>query len=728
MSTFTNQQLGPRLRADLEWSNHVDQARWVVRDPLTASFYSFSEVERQAAALMTGGLNLTDIIHGIRQVFPSASVDIEWLNALLIRLQRHHLLIPSTRAATAHIAAECTGIRTKRWIQQVFSPLAIRVPLFNPTHLLNSLRPLSFALFHPLTILFWLLAGSGSALLVLRELLNTGLIQAFDVTAIQGDRWVLLFICYLVAKSLHELGHGLACVRYRAECNEIGLMFLCLAPCLYCDTTDSWKLSSKWQRAGIAAAGMYIEWILATLAAAVWLLTQDGTAHYVAASLMVVCSIGTVLVNSNPLLKYDGYYILSDLWNVPNLADQGRDALRSLASYVLAGRSPTKSHFDAPILSLAAYALIASVYRLFILGAILWISWSVLLPLGLGLIAVLLTGMLLGGLAWGQMRSLRLFFIDVLASGSIKVVRWIIFFTLLLLLLAAVVAVPFPSVIRARAVTDYEDKVPLFASQTSELVVAAPVNQRLPQNSVLLEFESADSQFELSEVRGQVAVLQEELKQLRLRSAIDPNTAYELPVKSEQLSEYQGKERVLSREIAAMRHTAPFAGYLLAGPQPIAPSITAPRDDRFSKHPVEPSSLGATCDRSTLMGWFSKKEQLTLTLIVPEEDVKRLKVGMSGAIQWDSKPGDIGSGVISRIAADPISETPVQLIGDPMLVSTRNERGVFLPDKPHYEVTLQVKNSRQSLWGSPATVQIEMPAQTLWRRAVELIRQNLKPL
>ena len=157
--------------------------------------------------------------------------------------------------------------------------------------------------------------------------------------AMLGDRWWYLAACYVVAKSLHELGHGLACVRYRAYCRELGVMFLCLAPCLYCDTTDAWKLSSKWERAAIAAAGMWVEWILATLAAGVWLITQAGTLHYVAASMMLVCSLGTLLVNSNPLLKYDGYYLLSDLWGVPNLSELGSDALRGLLISALSGRS-----------------------------------------------------------------------------------------------------------------------------------------------------------------------------------------------------------------------------------------------------------------------------------------------------------------------------------------------------------------------------------------------------
>ncbi len=728
MNISSHRQLGPRLRADLEWTLHADQSRWVARDPLTANFYSFSQLERRTVELMTGGLSVTDIIEQIRRAFPALAIDQPWLGSLLARLQQHHLLVPTSRTDVARLARLRSGSRQRGWLQQLLSPLAIRVPLFNPSRLLNGLRPCAVVLFHPAVVVLWLIAGCGLGLLVMRELLSSNWAQALDVTAIRGDRWLLLFGCYLIAKSLHELGHGLACARTKAECNEIGLMLLCLAPCLYCDTSDSWKLASKWTRAGIAAAGMYVEWILATLAAAVWLMTQDGTLHYVAASLMVVCSVGTLLINSNPLLKYDGYYILSDVWGVPNLSDQGREALRALGTAALAGRPIAKSHFDAPVGWLALYALVATTYRLFILAAIVWICWSALIPLGLGLVAVLLTGMLLGGVVWGQVRALRLFFREVVAAGGFKMVRWTLFCTLLLLGIAAVIEFPLPSVIRARGVSDFEDKQPLFASQTAELIAAAPTGRQLAQGTPLVEFESPESQLELTELRGQVAVLDEGLRQLHLRRAIDPATVYEIPARTEELKELQLRAQVLTREMDKLKHLAPYAGYLIAGPQAVSPPLTAPREDRFGHHPLDPSSLGATCDRSTLIGWFTKKEALILTVIVPEQDVKRLQVGLTADIQWDSDMGQTGSGRITRIASDPIRETPTELIGDPTLLSARNEQGLFLPEKPHYEVTLHVDHAKPRLLGAPATVQFDMPPQTLWERCVELIRQNLKPL
>jgi putative peptide zinc metalloprotease protein len=728
MHRSTSHPTAPRLRSDVVWTQYPDQSRWTACDPLTTSFYSFSELERSAAQLMTGRSSPQDILGQLCAAYPTAGLDPAWLGGLLKRMQQHHLLVPSTRSDAARIAKLRSQSRRTGWRQQWFSPLAIRVPLFNPTGLLNFLRPVATLLFHPLTVGVWLIAGVCLGLLVLRELLQGNATQTFDLTTLRGDRWLLLFGCYLMAKSLHELGHGLACVRYRAQCHEMGLMLLCLAPCLYCDTTDAWKLSSKWQRAAIAAAGMYVEWILATLAAAVWLWTQAGTLHYVAAGMMLVCSIGTLLINSNPLLKYDGYYILSDLWGVPNLTDQGREALRAVGHYLLAGRPLAQSHFDASPLWLAMFALVSGLYRIFILGAILWILWTALVPMGLGLVAVLLTAMLVMGVVLGQLRGLQLFVRQLLATGGLHITRWIVFLSLLLLIGVAILEYPLPRVIRARGVSDFADKEPLFASQTAELSMAAPRGRRLSLGTRLLKFQSPNSQLEWLELRGQVAVLEEELKQLNLRSALDPSTAYAIPAKTEELKELRSRERVLAREIEALEHVASEPGYLIAGPHHVPPPLTAPHDDRFSRHPLDPNSLGATCERSTLVGWFTKKEQPTLSVIVPEQDVKRLKLGMRAAIQWDSNLNSIGDGLITRISPDPIRETPVELIGDATLLSTRNAQGVFLPEKPHYEVTLDVSHSATQLRGAPATVQFEVAPQTIWQRVVDLVRQNLKPL
>ena len=96
-------------------------------------------------------------------------------------------------------------------------------------------------------------------------------------------------------------------------------MLLVFTPCLYCNVSDSWMLASKWQRIAIAAAGMYVELILATSRTFLWWFSEPGLFNSLCLNTMLVCSVGTLLFNGNPLLRYDGYYILSDLVEVPNL-------------------------------------------------------------------------------------------------------------------------------------------------------------------------------------------------------------------------------------------------------------------------------------------------------------------------------------------------------------------------------------------------------------------------
>ncbi len=716
------------MRQDLEWIEHTSPARWIVRDPLTASFFSLSQVERAAARLMDGSHPLSDILLSVRRMFPALQIDRRWLHALLLRLQMHHLTTDASPRRLNHLRQK---LRRRNWLQQAMSPLAIRIPLLNPTFALERFRIPARILFHP-----WMIAASMvmAALLffwVLCEFLGSHWSLAVDLSSIQGDRWLMLFVCYVVAKSLHELGHAVACVHTKTECNEVGVMFLCLAPCLYCDTTDSWKLPSKWQRAGIAAAGMYVELILATLAAAVWLATRDGTYHYVAASMMIVCSTGTLLVNSNPFLKYDGYYILSDLWGVPNLAEQGREALRSLGKRWLTGRRPHEFQFDAPVVQLAAYAVIASIYRTFILCVILWIAWSTLVPLGLGLVALVLSVAMLTGLVLSSLHATSAF------VRSLQGLRSLRFFPVVLSCIAVCVGigflfqVPLPSRVLSRGVTDYANKTPLFASQSAELVYAAPHGRIVPRGEKLLGFSSSESDFELLVTQGAIDGLEQDLLQLRSRSVVDASIAYQIPRKTEELADLRTRLQLLSRESDALDVVAQQDGFLLAGPVSGIQTLSAPRNDRFQNHPLDPVSLGCYVERGTLLGWLSDKRDVTVTALVPEREVKRLTVGMKVLIQWDANVAGTTSGQIVRIAPEAATATPPQLVGDPGLISIRNQAGVYEPEKPHFEVTVSIVTAGPSSGGERtagalATLQIELPAQTLSERIVDAVRLNLK--
>ena len=139
-----------------------------------------------------------------------------------------------------------------------------------------------------------------------------------------------------VTKMLHEFGHGLSCKRLGGECHEIGFMLLVLTPCLYCNVSDSWRLPNKWHRAAIGAAGMYVEIILATIATFVWWYVEPGWIQDLCLQIMLVSSVSTILFNGNPLLRFDGYYILSDLLEIPKYVSKVDQSVDDVAWPALA--------------------------------------------------------------------------------------------------------------------------------------------------------------------------------------------------------------------------------------------------------------------------------------------------------------------------------------------------------------------------------------------------------
>ena len=143
-----------------------------------------------------------------------------------------------------------------------------------------------------------------------------------------AENWLFLGATMAIVKILHEFGHGLSCKKFGGECHEMGLMFLVFTPCLYCNVSDSWMLKNKWQRVFIGAAGMYVELILASVATFLWWFSTPGMFNFLCLSVMFICSVSTVVFNGNPLLRFDGYYIVMDMLEIPNLRQKSTEVLK----------------------------------------------------------------------------------------------------------------------------------------------------------------------------------------------------------------------------------------------------------------------------------------------------------------------------------------------------------------------------------------------------------------
>lgn len=245
-----------------------------------------------------------------------------------------------------------------------FNPLWMKIPLGRPESLLCFLKPFVGWLFSgPATVLAILLVSFAGMKLHSQWSLFT----ATSGNVISRENWLWLLVVWVGLKVFHELAHGLVCLRYGGSIRETGILLAFLAPLAYVDASASWSFRSRWHRIHTALAGVYIELIIASIAVIVWTQCDSPLMRHVLQNIIVMASVSTIVFNLNPLMKFDGYYVLSDLLQVPNLSSQANSILMSLMQKVLYGATTGQPMIlGRNRVVLAAYGAAACVWRLLV--------------------------------------------------------------------------------------------------------------------------------------------------------------------------------------------------------------------------------------------------------------------------------------------------------------------------------------------------------------------------
>ena len=251
--------------------------------------------------------------------------------SLLPFLDSGYLLEPQGGAGTARLLAARERSKV-HWLKSLLhNYLFFRVPLVRPQRFLEALAPLTTPFFSPLFPLTVLLLAL-LALMLLSRHWDSYLHAFASFRSVEGV--VALGLALAATKVIHELGHAAATLRYGCRVPAMGVAFLVLAPMLYTDTNEAWKLSSRRQRLVIGSAGVMAELSLAVFATWCWLLLPDGELRGAAFFLSSTAWVMTLAINCSPIMRFDGYFILSDLLSIPNLHARsfafGRWRLREL--------------------------------------------------------------------------------------------------------------------------------------------------------------------------------------------------------------------------------------------------------------------------------------------------------------------------------------------------------------------------------------------------------------
>jgi putative peptide zinc metalloprotease protein len=639
-----------------------------VKDPLALRYYHLREEEFFILQQLDGGTSPEQIQAAFERTFAPQKLRLTTLVSFLGMLHGEHLVISDAAGQDRPLLERRGAGRRREWLAAWSNPLALRFRGVDPERFLAWLHPRLSWLFSP-----WLLAASLLLILVaagwvgLRfEQLQSRLPEFSAFFSPENLVWFAVAIA--LAKVLHELAHALACKHFGGECHELGVMLLVFTPCLFVNVSDSWMLPERWKRIAVAAAGIWVELTLAAVCTFVWWFTNEGLLNSVCLKLMFVSSVGTVLFNANPLLPYDGYYILSDLWGVPNLRERSSRLLRQLLARWFLGLDTPAQRLDPETGRgwLLAYAVASLMYRLFILAVILWFLHGVLRPHGLQVVAQLLTVLVVSWLLAGPVcRAVRFWTVPSWRS-QMQTRRWWWRMAVCAAGLILLLTVPLPYRVQGPVVVEPQGARRVFVSTAGQLRWAVEPGSEVRRGDRLAELDNPALTREITALVGRRQVLETELENLRRRGAQQihrgtGNAGSLVPAAEAALDDVvqQIAQRETQQQQLVIR--APCDGIVM--PPPSRRDAAAEGQlPVWQGEPLEASNRGAWLAAGTLLCLVGTPERVQGLLIVDQSELPYLRVNQTVYLQLEQLGGGYLAGEISEVAEADLDHVPEELL------------------------------------------------------------------
>jgi putative peptide zinc metalloprotease protein len=392
-----------RVRADLGItpSKYEGKTHYVVKDPVSLRYYRFNEQEYFVVKNFDGKHTLEETQKTFEREFRPHRLTLEDLEGFAQQLLQAGLVQHETAQAGKQLYDKRRKQRRLQQIATFSNILYIKLPVFDPDKLLGRMLKYTKWIFT-----LWFFAASVglmlSAVILVVSHFDTFYKRLPDYQYFfQWNRMLYIWISLGIVKVIHEFGHGLSCKAFGGECHEMGALFLCLSPCLYCNVSDSWTLPSKWRRIIISFAGIYVELVIAAIATWVWWNAPDGSVTgNISLCIMVLCSVSTFVFNANPLMRFDGYYIMADWLEIPNLRDRSNRLLKNITcEYALGMEIQPEPYMQTwRKVLFVSYAIASYFYRWFVTFGILYFLYNWLKPYKLGSISAALTVAALGSM------------------------------------------------------------------------------------------------------------------------------------------------------------------------------------------------------------------------------------------------------------------------------------------------------------------------------------------
>ena len=664
----SSRKLPIRKRPDLQARRQRYQGRiyWVVKDPVGLQYYRFEEEEYAILQMLDGDSSLDEIAERFEREFPPQTIRTEELQQFIGMLHRSGLVITDAPGQGQQLVKRRAEKTKQERLATLANILSLRFKGVDPERFFNFIYPYIRWFFSVTAMCVCITIGLAALTLIVVQ---------FDVfhsrlpdfhSFFKAKNWLWLGLTLCVTKILHEFGHGLSCKHFGGECHEIGVMFLVLTPCLYCNVSDSWMLPNRWHRAAIGAAGMYVELVLASICTFIWWFTSPGSpVSYICLNVMFISSVSTLMFNANPLLRYDGYYILSDILEIPNLRQKASTILnRKLGAWCLGLEEP-----EDPFLPqrkqwlFATYTVASAIYRWVVTFSILYFLNRVFQPYGLKVLGQAIALGSIYGLVGQPLWSLYKFFKVPGRLGDVKRARLYATFVLVIGAFVGIGLVPLPSHVYCPLEVQARKADWVYADVDGilEEVYVHP-GQKVKEGDPLAQLRNIDTEISVAELTGQRNVFATQLEGLHYASFDDRRAASQIDPITKALrgTEQQLVERRIDLE--NLKLVAPNAGTVLP------PPIVEKRGDEtahlatWNGSPFDPENLGARLVTGTKFCQIGDPKLMEARLVIDQNDIEFVARGQKVEIMLDQTADYVYTNCeIEQVSTEDLKATPTHM-------------------------------------------------------------------
>jgi len=695
----SSRRLRLRVRGDLVARRQFYQGReyWVLKDPLALTYIRMEAEEYSLLRMLDGRATLDEIKEKFEAQFRPQKISLRELHHHVGVFHKQGLLIADGEGQASQLRERAKKKRRMEWLQVFLNIMAIRLKGIDPDRLLNWLYPKVRWFFTPIAVTLCVMLGASALMLVLTQFdtFRARLPEFHEFFA--ASNWFYLAAALAVTKVIHEFGHGLLCKHFGGECHEMGVLLLCLTPCLYCNVSDSWLIPSKWKRAAIGAGGMYVELVMASLATFLWWFSAPGVLHELMLAVMFVCSVSTLVFNANPLLRYDGYYIVSDLLEIPNLRTKANLILQRKAGQWCLGIE----HQDDPMLPrrnhvlFAIYSVASFIYGWLVVFGILFFLNKVFAPYGLKIVGQALALAMITGMFVQPLTKLWQF---VFVPGRMEKVNKSRFFLTKIVVAVALLLfafMPLPHRVFCSLEITPQGAQPVYVSVSGALqeVYVRP-GQRVKKGEAIARLRNVDLEAAIADLKGKFNENTAKLAAIRAQRDGAARSGDDAAAVRETLAAIETELKEKQGDLERLNLLAPADGVVLAPPQQTHSRENDGRLPTWSGTPLDRQNVAAWLDEGTLFCQIGDPNSMKANLFVDQSDVEFVVPGQALDLKLDQLKHSTFTSRVDQVAHIDAKVTPKQLshkVGGNLQTKT-DSQGVERPESASYQASALISD------------------------------------